>query len=239
MKKLVLCFTMLFMVCACSQGATNPIDRSIYCNIKSKVVRCGDVTKNWTVKYAGITKSKTVGYFSTTKNWTIKYGGVATNWTIKHTIIAKDGVVNYVTGEEFSDMLYLTADGFTFGFVLDDERCKDIIRRHPISGRIVWVSSRVVAVIIITKVATEIVYYVVRHFAAGGVYTSQGVDGVVNYVGQTNNFTRRGIEWARVGRVITPVYRSPFLCERRIVEETLINRYGIMNLANKIHSISP
>lgn len=230
MKKLILCLAMLFIMCTRSWGAVNPANCSIY----SKVIGCGDATKDWAIKYACVTKNKTVKCFNITKDWTIKYGGVATDWTVK----VKDDVVCYVSSEEFSDMLYLAADGFTFGFVLNDERCKDIIRRYPISGRVVWVSSRVVAVIIITKVTIEIVYYVVRHFAAGGVYTSSS-NGIVNYVGQTNNFTRRAAEWAKEGRIITPVFRSPFLYERRVVEETLINRYGIANLINKIHSISP
>ena len=93
-------------------------------------------------------------------------------------------------------------------------------------------------IVIVSKGVEKIIYYVIRHFAVGGVYTSSS-NGIVNYVGQTNNFTRRAAEWAKEGRIITPVFRSPFLCERRIVEETLINRHGITNLINKIHSISP
>ena len=238
MKRLTLCLVILFTMCTRSWGAVNPANCSVYYNVKSKVIGCGGTTKDWAVKYACATKNKTVKYFNITKDWTIRYGGVATDWTVKHSIIVKDDVVCYVSSEEFYDMLYLAADGFTFGFVFDDERCKDIIRRHPISGRIVAVSSRVIAVIIVSKVAIKITYYIIRSFADGGVYTSS-LNGVVNYIGQTNNFTRRTAEWAKEGRIITPVFRSPFLCERRVVEEILINRYGIANLANKIHSISP
>lgn len=234
MKKLILCLAILFMMCTRSQGAVNPVNGSVYHNIKSRVIGCGDTTKDWTVKYAYITKNKTVEYFNIAKDRTIRYGGIATDWTVK----VKDDVVCCLDNEVFRDMLYLTADGFTFGFLLDKERCRDIIRRHPISGRIVWISSRIVVVIIVSKAVEEITYYIIRSFANGGVYTSSS-NGVVNYVGQTNNFTRRAAEWAKEGRIITPVYRSPFLCERRIVEETLINRYGITNLVNKIHSISP
>ena len=153
-KKLTLYLAILFMICTRSWGIVNPANCSVY----SRVRRCGSTTKNWTIKYARITGNKTVECFNVSKDWTVKYGGVATDWTVK----AKNDVVCYVSSEEFSDMLYLAADGFTFGFILDDERCKDIIRKHPISGRIVWVSSRVVAVIIITKVATEIVYYIIQ-----------------------------------------------------------------------------
>lgn len=183
--------------------------------------------------------SRVRGCGNTTKDWAIKYGGITIDWTVKHSITVKDGVVCYVSSKEFYDMLYLAGDGFTFGMIFDNERCTDIIKQHPIVGRIVAISSRIIAVVIVSKGVEKIIYYVVRHLAAGGVYTSQGIDGVVNYVGQTKDFTRRGIEWARVGRIITPVFRSPFLCERRVVEETLINHYGIINLANKIHSISP
>lgn len=209
------------------------------CSVYSRVKGCGDATKDWVVKYACVTGNKTVECFNVSKDWTIRYGGAATDWTVKHSIIVKNGIVYYANNETFCDMLYLTADGFTFGLILDDERCKDIIGRHPISGRIVWISSRVVAVVIISKGVEKIVYYVIRHFATGGVYTSQGIDGAVNYVGRTNNFARRGTEWLRGGRIITPVYRTPFLCEQRALEQTLINRYGLTNLANKIHSISP
>ena len=238
MKKLILCLVILFMTSARSWGAVDPTDCSVYYNVKSKVIGCGGTTKDWATKYACVTKNKTIGYFNTTKNWTIRYGGVATNWTVKHSIIVKNSVVCYASSEEFYDMLYLAADGFTFGFVFDDEHCKDIIRKHPISGRIVAISSRVVAVVIVSKAVTKITYYIIRSFANGGVYTSS-LNGAVNYVGQTNNFTRRAAEWAKEGRTITPVFRSPFLCERRVVEETLINRYGITNLVNKIHSTNP
>lgn len=234
MKKLL----MSLIVAGMLIGVPNPANSSVYYKVKSKVIGYGNTTKNLTVKYACITKNKTVRYFNTTKGWTIRYGGVATGWTVKHTVKAKDCVVCYVSSEEFYDMLYLAADGFTFGFIFDDERCKDIIKRHPISGRIVRISSKVVAVVIVTVAARQTIYYLIRHFAGGGVYTCSS-NGVVNYVGQTNNFTRRAAEWAKEGRIITPVFRSPFLCERRVVEETLINRYGITNLINKIHSISP
>jgi len=183
-------------------------------------------------------KSKVIEYRDTTKDWTIKYGGIATDWTVKHSIIVKDGIVYYANNEILCDMLYLAGDGFTFGLVLDNERCKDIIRRHPVSGRIIAISSRVIAVYIVSRVATEITYYVIRSFARGGVYVEK-INGIVNYVGRTNNFTRRGVEWAKEGRIITPVYRTPFLCEQRAFEQTLINRFGITNLANKINSISP
>ena len=230
MKKLLMILLMIGMLI----GTPKPASCSVY----SKVRGCGSTTKDWAIKYAYVTGNKTVEYFNASKDWTIRYGGVATDWTVKHSIIVKDGIVCYAGNKMFCDMLYLTVDGFTFGLVLDDERCKDIIKRHPISGRIVAISSRIIVVIIISKGVEEIIYYVIRHFAKGGVYTSS-LDGVVNYVGQTNNFTRRGIEWARMGRVITPVYRTPFLCERRTIEQTLINRYGLANLVNKIHSISP
>lgn len=238
MKKLILCLVILFTTCARSWGAADSTDCSVYCNIKSRVIGCRGTTKNWAIKYVGVTKNKTVEYFNTTKNWTTKYGGVATDWTVKHTIIARNSVVYYISSEEFYDMLYLTADGFTFGLVLDDERCKDIIRKHPISGRIVAISSRVVAVVIVSKAATKITYYIIRSFANGGVYTSS-LNGVVNYVGQTKNFPRRAAEWAREGRIIKLVFRSSSRKARRVVEERLINHYGIINLANKIHSISP
>ena len=231
MKKLL----MMLLVTGMLMSAPKPANCSVYSRVKG----CGSTTKDWAVKYACVSGNKTVEYFNTSKDWTIKYGGAATDWTIKHSIIVKDGIVYYANNRVFCDMLYLTADGFTFGLVLDDERCKDIIKRHPVSGRIVAISSRIIAVVIVSKGVEKIIYYVIRHFATGGVYTSQGIDGVVNYVGQTNNFTRRTAEWARMGRIITPVYRTPFLCERRVVEQTLINRYGLANLANKIHSISP
>ena len=231
MKKLLMILLMIGMLVGTPKLAN--------CSVYSRIKGCGNTTKDWAIKYARVTGNKTVEYFNTSKDWTIRYGGVATDWTVKHSIIVKDGIVCYASNEVFCDMLYLTVDGFTFGLVLDDERCKDIIRRHPVSGRIVAIGSRIIVVIIISKGVEKIVYYVIRHFAAGGVYTSQGINGAVNYVGQTNNFTRRGVEWARVGRVITPVYKTPFLCERRAVEQMLINRYGLANLANKIHSISP
>lgn len=234
MKKLLV----VLLVVGILVGTPNPANCSVYYTVKSKVIGCGDTTKNWVTKYACVTGNKTVKCFNITKDWTIRYGKVATNWTVKHSTIAKDGVVCFISNEEFRDMLYLAGDGFTFGFVLDDERCKDIIKRHPISGRIVAISSRVIAVVIVSVAATKITYYVIRTFANGGVYTSSS-NGIVNYVGQTNNFVRRAAEWAKEGRIITPVFRSPFLCERRVVEETLINRYGITNLINKIHSISP
>lgn len=199
------------------------------CSVYSRVRGCGNTTKDWTIKYAGVTKNKTVEYFNISKDWTI--------WTIKHSITVKDGVICYVSSKEFYDMLYLAGDGFTFGMIFDDDRCTDILIQYPVVGRIVAISSRIIAVVIVSYGVEKIIYYVIRHFAAGGVYTSQGIDGVVNYVGQTNNFTRRGVEWARVGRVIIPVYKTPFLCERRAVEQMLINRYGITNLVNKIHSI--
>lgn len=241
MKKLILYLAILFMMCDHSWGATDPADCSIYYNIKSKVIGYGDTTKDWTVKYASVTKNKTVKYFGITKDWTIRYSGVATNWINYNSIKVKDGIVCFVSNEEFEvfyDMLYLAADSFTFGFVLDDERCKEIIKRHPISGRIVRISSRVVVIVIVSIVAKQTIYYLIRHFADGGVYVAPS-NGIVNYVGQTNNFARRTVEWAKEGRIITPVFRSPFLCERRAVEQTLINRYRITNLVNKINSISP
>ncbi len=211
MKKLIILLVFLFMM-----GMLNSAKGSVYHNAKTKIIGCGNTTKDWTIRHVSIAK----------------------DWTIKYTYVAKDGVVNYVTSEEFSDMIYLVGDGLTLGFVFNEERCEDIIERHPISGRIVSITSRVVVVVIISKVATTIVYYVIRRFAAGGVYVSYK-DGVVNYVGRTNNFIRRATEWALKGRVISPVFRSPFLKEQRIYEQLLIDQYGIKTLINKIHSIAP
>ena len=174
------------------------------------------------------------------KSKVMSYGDTTKNWMVKHTIIVKDSVVNCITGENIyvNDMLYLAADGFTFGFVFDEERCKDIISRFPISGRIVAIGSRVIAVYIITKGVEQIIYYVIRHLAEGGVYIWL-VDGQVVYVGRTNSFVRRATEWAKKGRIITPVYRTPFLMEQRIYEQMLIDSYGLPFLVNKINSIRP
>lgn len=238
MKRLILCLAVLSMMCARSWGEVNPANCSTYYNVKSKVIGCGGTTKDWVTKYAYITKNKTVKCFNITKDWTARYGRVATDWTVKHTIIVKNSVVYYLSSEEFYNMLYLVGDGFTFGFVFDDERCKDIIRTNPISGRIVTVSSRVIAIVIVSKAVTKLTYYIIRSFAKGGVYVEK-IDGLVNYVGQTNNFARRAAEWAREGRIIKLVFKSSSRKARRVVEERLIDHYGILNLANKIHSIGP
>ena len=75
------------------------------------------------------------------------------------------------------------------------------------------------------------------------VYVSKS-NGVVNYVGRTNNITRRTAEHALGKRGIVPneVANKLTLKQSRGLEQALINKYGLMKnggtLINKINSIS-
>ena len=69
-------------------------------------------------------------------------------------------------------------------------------------------------------------------------------NGVVNYVGRTNNIVRRTAEHAAAKRGVVPkeVVGKLTLRQSRGVEQALINKYGLMKnggtLINRINSIS-
>ena len=74
------------------------------------------------------------------------------------------------------------------------------------------------------------------------VYVSYGKQGVVNYVGITNNFKRRQAEWARVGRKINEIIPNVDKTSARWCEQVVIDLFGSSSkggmLDNIINSIS-
>ena len=74
------------------------------------------------------------------------------------------------------------------------------------------------------------------------VYVSYGVDGVVDYVGMTNDFVRRSGEWLPEGRVIHEKIEKLDKISARWCEQVLIDSFGIGKhggmLDNAINSIS-
>lgn len=77
----------------------------------------------------------------------------------------------------------------------------------------------------------------------GGATVYQYIqNGVVKYVGITNNFARRSIE--QMSQKGIPIEEIPGLQnlsrpDARSVEQVLIEKFGLENLINKINSISP
>ena len=75
------------------------------------------------------------------------------------------------------------------------------------------------------------------------VYIARGTDGIIEYVGITNDFARRETEWAAKGRKIQPYIKGLDRKSARIVEQTVIETFGMAKnggrLSNKINSISP
>ena len=74
------------------------------------------------------------------------------------------------------------------------------------------------------------------------VYIARGSDGIVEYVGITNDFVRRKAEWAAKGRKIEFYIDGLDRKSARIVEQTVIETFGMAKnggrLTNKINSIS-
>jgi predicted GIY-YIG superfamily endonuclease len=74
------------------------------------------------------------------------------------------------------------------------------------------------------------------------VYIAKGSDGIIEYVGITNDFVRRKAEWAAKGRQIELYIDSLDRNSVRIVEQTVIETFGMAKnggrLTNKINSIS-
>ena len=74
------------------------------------------------------------------------------------------------------------------------------------------------------------------------VYISRGADGIIDYVGITNDFARREAEWAAKGRKIYHYIDNLDRNSARIVEQTVIETFGIGKkggiLDNRINSIS-
>ena len=74
------------------------------------------------------------------------------------------------------------------------------------------------------------------------VYIAKGSDGIIEYVGITNDFVRREAEWASKGRKILPYIEKLDRNSVRIVEQTVIETFGMAKnggrLTNKINSIS-
>ena len=74
------------------------------------------------------------------------------------------------------------------------------------------------------------------------VYIARGSDGIIEYVGITNDFVRRKTEWAAKGRQIELYIDSLDRNSVRIVEQTVIETFGMAKnggrLTNKINSIS-
>ena len=74
------------------------------------------------------------------------------------------------------------------------------------------------------------------------VYIARGSDGIIEYVGITNDFVRRKTEWAAKGRQIEHYIDGLDRNSARIVEQTVIETFGMSKnggrLTNKINSIS-
>ena len=74
------------------------------------------------------------------------------------------------------------------------------------------------------------------------VYIAKGSDGIIEYVGITNDFVRRKTEWAAKGRQIELYIDSLDRNSVRIVEQTVIETFGMAKnggcLNNIINSIS-
>ena len=77
------------------------------------------------------------------------------------------------------------------------------------------------------------------------VYWEMGPNGIPRYIGITNNFSRRFREHARNGRPIQLIQNIPGNLahslsrqQARAIEQHLINKFGLPNLANKINSIA-
>ena len=75
------------------------------------------------------------------------------------------------------------------------------------------------------------------------VYYSLNSNGIIDYVGITNNFERRSAEWARKGRVIQHYVDGVDRTSARYVEQAVIDTFGMKKngglLDNKINSIAP
>ena len=74
------------------------------------------------------------------------------------------------------------------------------------------------------------------------VYIARGSNGIIEYVGITNDFARRKAEWAAKGRKIEQYINGLDRNSVRIVEQTVIETFGMAKnggrLTNKINSIS-
>ena len=74
------------------------------------------------------------------------------------------------------------------------------------------------------------------------VYISRGADGIIDYVGITNDFVRRKTEWSTKGRKIVHYMDGLDRKSARVVEQTIIETFGMSKnggrLTNKINSIS-
>ena len=74
------------------------------------------------------------------------------------------------------------------------------------------------------------------------VYIAKGSDGIIEYVGITNDFVRRKAEWEAKGRKIEHYIDGLDRNSVRIVEQTVIETFGMAKnggrLTNKINSIS-
>ena len=75
------------------------------------------------------------------------------------------------------------------------------------------------------------------------VYYSRNSQGIIDYVGITNNFSRREAEWARKGRNIEHFVDGVDRTSARYVEQAVIDTFGMKKngglLDNKINSIAP